>query len=53
MVKKSFLKGFSAKNAVRNDFRTAKHLFRICSACRMVKLRREPPNASGNSAHPT
>jgi hypothetical protein len=31
MVKKSFLKGFSAKNAVRNDFRTAKPLFRICS----------------------
>jgi hypothetical protein len=32
MVKKSFLKGFSAKNAVRNDFRTAEHLFHISCA---------------------
>jgi hypothetical protein len=27
VVKKSFPNGFSAKNAVRNDFGTAKHLF--------------------------
>jgi hypothetical protein len=30
MLKKSFLKGFLAKNAVRNDFTTAKHHFDIC-----------------------